>query len=37
VSRPSAPHIAAVTEPELSDEEARTIIDYARRKFAKER
>jgi len=26
-----------VTEPELSDEEARTIIDYARRKFAKER
>ena len=26
-----------MTEPELSDEETRTLIDYARRKFAAER
>jgi hypothetical protein len=26
-----------MTEPELADEETRTLIDYARRKFAQER
>ena len=26
-----------MSEPELSDEETRTLIDYARRKFAEER
>jgi hypothetical protein len=26
-----------MAEPELSDEETRTLIDYARRKFAEER
>jgi len=32
-----APHIPGMTEPALSDEETRTLIDYARRKFAEER
>jgi hypothetical protein len=30
----SASHIGGMTEPELSDEETRTLVDYARRKFA---
>jgi hypothetical protein len=34
---PSAPYIAGMSEPELSDEETRTLIDYARRKVAAER
>jgi hypothetical protein len=29
--------MGGMTEPELSDEETRTLIDYARRKFAEER
>jgi hypothetical protein len=36
-NRPSASHIVGMAEPELSDEETRTLIDYARRKFAEER
>jgi hypothetical protein len=30
-------HWSGMSEPELSDEETRTLIDYARRKFAEER
>jgi hypothetical protein len=29
--------MASMTEPELSDEETRALIDYVRRKFAEER
>jgi hypothetical protein len=37
VNRLAAPDIEGMSEPELSDEETRTLIDYARRKFAEER
>jgi len=32
----AAPHISGMIEPELSEEETRTLIDYARQKFAEE-
>jgi hypothetical protein len=32
-----AAYIGGMTEPELSEDETRTLIDYARRKFAEER
>ena len=37
INRRPAHHIAGMSEPELSDEEIRALIDYARRKFAAER